>query len=575
MKITKRVFTIFAAFLLVSNVNSQETSSETQLRRPAAIAVGSSHAFVANQRSGSISLIDLETHRVIGEQSAGKKISDICLTKSGQLIVTDFEAHELIVFDVHQTKLTPKQRIPVAQYPIRICFDEKNNRVYLASLWSQRLGWVDLDNGDYNQLDLPFAPKELSITPSGQLIVAAAFGGQLSVFDPNKSHLAITHELPGHNIQGLAVNQESNHLIVSHQVLAERTPLIRQDVHWGMIMSNDLRFLELDRVLATKGSPFERSHLHGVGIPDNAAADPAGIVVRDDGLMVVALSGVDEVAFGRDGDFQLTRLGVGNRPMDVQFGPNQEYAYIVNMFSDSVSVLDLASSQIKTTIELGRSKPKLTPADRGESLFFDGRLSHNGWMSCHSCHTDGHSSGLMTDNLSDNSHQTPKRILSLLGSGETAPYAWNAEVENLETQVRNSILRTMVGDRKPSDQEVSDLAAYIRSLPSPPPLSVARKQVDAELVERGRMRFKSLKCANCHEPGAFTTPKTYHVGLVDEAGHRFFNPPSLRGVSQRSGYFHDKSVGQLEDVFTEEMHQLDDPLSDEQLRELLAFLKSL
>lgn len=574
MKIINRVFTIFAAILLASNVNGQESASKAKLRRPAAIAVGSSHAFVANQRSGSISIIDLDSHHVIGEQKVGQRISDICITKSGQLVAADFGAHELIVIDAQPTRLEIKQRVPVAQYPIRLCIDEEKGRVYVASLWSQRLGWLDLNGNDYHQLDLPFAPKELLLSPKGQLLVAAAFGGQLSVFDPDKRQLATTHVLPGHNIQGLAIDPKSNHLIVSHQVLAERTPLIRQDVHWGMIMSNDLRFLQLDRVLATEGNPFEQSHLHGVGIPDNAAADPAGIAVRDDGLMVVALSGVDEVAFGRDGDFELTRLHVGNRPMDVQLGPNQKNAYIVNMLSDSVSVLDLEESEIATTIQLGPT-PKLTSIDRGESLFFDGRLSHNGWMSCHSCHTDGHSSGLMTDNFSDNSHQTPKRILSLLGSGETAPYAWNAEVEDLETQVRNSILRTMVGDRKPSHQEVNDLAAYIRSLPSPPPLSKARTQIDAELVARGKKRFESLNCTECHKPGEFTTPKTYHVGLVDEAGHRSFNPPSLRGVSQRNGFFHDKSALHLKDVFAEEMHQLDAPLSGDQLDELLAFLKSL
>ena len=38
-------------------------------------------------------------------------------------------------------------------------------------------------------------------------------------------------------------------------------------------------------------------------------------------------------------------------------------------------------------------------------------------MSCHSCHTDGHTSGRLADTLGDDTFGTPKRVLSLLGLG--------------------------------------------------------------------------------------------------------------------------------------------------------------
>jgi hypothetical protein len=65
------------------------------------------------------------------------------------------------------------------------------------------------------------------------------------------------------------------------------------------------------------------------------------------------------------------------------------------------------------------------------------------------------------------------------------------------------------------------------------------------------------------------------VGLRDELGETRFNPPSLRGVGQRDRLFHDNRAAGLESVFTRHRHQLDAELSNDDLRDLLRFLRSL
>jgi cytochrome c peroxidase len=79
----------------------------------------------------------------------------------------------------------------------------------------------------------------------------------------------------------------------------------------------------------------------------------------------------------------------------------------------------------------------------------------------------------------------------------------------------------------------------------------------------------------CHVTPRFTSPESYDVGMVDEKGNREFNPPSLRGVSQRRPFFHDNRASTLEDVFLKHRHQLDEALDDEERVALLAFLRSL
>jgi len=195
-------------------------------------------------------------------------------------------------------------------------------------------------------------------------------------------------------------------------------------------------------------------------------------------------------------------------------------------------------------------------------------------MSCHSCHTDGHSNGLLNDNLGDGSFGAPKRVLSLLGAKDTGPWAWNGGMMDLEKQIRKSI-QTTLRNRKPDDDQVRALAAYVRTLAPAPPLGRFAEKQDQESVRRGRALFEKHNCTSCHTPPVYTSGKTYNVGLTDEVGNTHFNPPSLRGVSQGGPYFHDGRAATLEEVFTRHRHQLKAALTGAELRDLLAFLRTL
>ena len=94
-------------------------------------------------------------------------------------------------------------------------------------------------------------------------------------------------------------------------------------------------------------------------------------------------------------------------------------------------------------------------------------------------------------------------------------------------------------------------------------------------MRRGREVFGRQGCGGCHAPPAYTSGKTYDVGLADEAGNTAFNPPSLRGVGQGGPYFHDGRAVTLEEVFTRHRHQLKEGVKDEEVKDLLRFLETL
>jgi cytochrome c peroxidase len=245
---------------------------------------------------------------------------------------------------------------------------------------------------------------------------------------------------------------------------------------------------------------------------------------------------------------------------------------VANTFADTISVLDLSANKVTGVIHLGDGAASAA-SDRGEQLFYDGRLSHDGWLSCHSCHTDGHTNGLLNDNFSDGSFGTPKRVLSLLGVKDTGPWAWDGHVTDLRAQIRASVETTMRG-RKLTPTQVDDLAAYMGTLrPPPPPVRAARRHPGE--VARGKKVFESRACASCHAPPHYTKVLAYDVGLRDEAGKAAFNPPSLRGVSQGRRFLHDNRAGTLREVFTRHRHGLKGALPGPDLEALVAFLESL
>jgi YVTN family beta-propeller protein len=576
------------ALCLVTPVPSKPADTagdpKPQLRRPVALVLADKdqRLFVANQRSGSVTVIDTASLRPVAEAAVGRRLADLTAAPDGRhLLAVDEAAHQLVVLTRHDTSVRVVRRLEVAPVPVSVRVEDDGTACTVASFWSRRLTRLELQpDGDglsvrvARTVDLPFAPRRQVLLDGGKkVLVADAFGGQLAVVDPVGGAVESVRELPAHNVRGLAVSPDGRRVLLTHQHLNRLAQTTFDDVHWGNVLTNNLRSLSLDGVLQPGADLLRDSRLHYLGDVGYAAGDPAGLAVAADGQVLVALAGVNEISFGREGDASWRRLAVGRRPTAVAASADGRRAYVANTFGDSVSVIDLAAGKVETEIPLG-PQPELSASDRGELLFYNAKLTHDGWFSCHSCHSDGHTNGRLNDNLGDGSFGAPKRVLTLLGVGATEPWAWNGSQADLAAQVRKSILTTMRG-KPPAEEQVQDLVAFLRTLEPPPSAARLTGRLDEAAVQRGRQVFEARSCGTCHTPPAYTSRKTYDVGLTDEVGNRQFNPPSLRGVGQAGPYFHDGRASTLEEVFTRHRHQLSEDLPNQELADLLAFLRSL
>ncbi len=575
---------LLCSLLLPTLTLAATESQQKVLRQPIGLVL--SHdgqtLYAANRLTGTISSVDVAKRVVVGEVNVATQLSDFqAIAETPYLLATDEARHELLLLKADGPRIDVQQRLPVSPYPVSVVISDDGQQCVVASLWSRRLTFVDLPSDSSaeacvtNSLDMPFAPRtQLLVKGDTQLIVADSFGARLAVVDMLKREVMHVREFPGHNIRGMGVSPNGEMLIVAHQMLNELAHTVRNDVHWGLLMSNDLRWLKLDAVLTPGSDLYEGAHMHPLGEAGSATGDPAGLTLTAKGAVVVSLGGVGEIAIGKEDDFSLYRIHVGRRPTALVADRDAKFIYVADTFDDDIAVVDTDEREAIAYISLGE-QPELSLVQQGERLFYNANLSHDSWMSCHSCHTDGHTNGLLNDNFSDDSFGAPKRVLTLLGSANTAPFAWAGTAETLTAQIHKSLTHTMQGDDPPTEEQLTALAAFVETLTPPPSIDLVRGTQDRAAVDRGRELFGNLQCTNCHAPPVFTTPDTYDVGLDDKQGNREFNPPTLLGVGQRGPYFHDNRAASLEEVFLKHKHQLDRDLSATELKDLLSFLRSL
>lgn len=558
--------------------------TEPHWRHPIAMAAVGDRVYIANQKSGTVSVLEAGDLKVLAETPIGEKLSDLQVFSGGKLLAAvDEAAHQVLVLEPKPDGVKVLRRIDVAKSPVSLAVDTQGGRIAVASLWSRRLTLFEAMGESLGFLeqtsviDLPFAPRKMLWLKKGdRLIVADSFGGRLGVVDPAPGKLLFVKTFPGHNIRGLALSEKGDDLLIAQQVLNANSATTHTPVFWGDLMQNVMRSQDLEELLSPGEAPKNTGDLfrtEPLGHPSNATGDPYDVLVLPGGETAVSLSGVGEIAIRRSDLKPFERFDAQSHSTDLLLHPDGRRLLVANTFADSLTIFDLKDWNTQRHVSLGPT-PGLDRIEKGERLFYDARLSLDGWYSCHSCHTDGHTSGHRNDNLSDDSYGAPKRILPLGGVGESGPWAWNAGAKDLASQIHSSIKNTMQGDDRP-EEDIEALVDYLKTLKPAPSLDRMRDTLDEAAVKRGEKVFDEAGCAACHQQPAYTSPETFDVGVSDEKGRKDFNPPSLLGVSQRQELFHDSRAKNLNDVLIKHEHGEAHLLDDKKRADLIALLRSL
>ena len=578
-------------------------------RAPCDVVYMSGLLLVANSKTGTISILDAESGACCSEWKVAESL--IALERCGRwLLALDPETHQIIVIglDTESRTLDVMQRVTLPRYPQNLAVDAASGQVAIASLWSRTVTFCTLSDAGRlmirPRISMPFAPGRLLFTSSDRLVVADNFGGEICVLQSDSGQICRTLEIDGHNIRGLAVNPKTSSLMVTCQTLDSRSFSTYEHVFWGVLMQNGLHSIPLVRLDATDDRRDSASESpkktetatygaasvsqktsksagvqsqYPLGTPSIGSGDPGAMVVTSNDATLVVISGTNQLAFRTASHLPFERLKTGRRPEAICLDEREEVAFVVNRFEDSMTMISLTGEtpEVIGTFSLGPIR-QLTTAEEGERLFYDATVSLDGWYSCHSCHTDGHTNGQLADTFGDETKGAPKKVTSLLGTADTAPWAWNGSRESLEDQVRTSLIISMQTQLSTEQLPIEPLAAFLRALPpAPSVLESAEQLAAAPTLKQAHQEFVRSGCSSCHAGNAYTTPDSVDVGLVDETGSTHFNPPSLRGVSQRGPWFHDGRARTLQEVLHSGHHAPESPLTPEQVSLLEVLLKSL
>jgi YVTN family beta-propeller protein len=305
----------------------------------------------------------------------------------------------------------------------------------------------------------------------------------------------------------------------------------------------------------------------------------------------VVLAGSDAVAvIDLDTQTLHARIPVGANPRGIVVEDGR--AFVLNALEGTISVLDLAAGQVTHTIPV--TELPLDPLLlRGKILFYQAGAPtlSDGAISCATCHFDGGADARTWINFRSGPRNTP----ALGGVAALPPYNWAGDMTELQDTLEDQIRNVMLGDgliesgefdptRDHRDAgrsaDLDALTAYVASLePWPSPYREADGSL-SEAAERGMRLFLSgSPNCGCHTPPLYSDLQAHNLtgAAFSLETYESFDTPTLRGLWATAPYLHDGVAPTLEDVLTrtDPVHSVASGLTEQQLADLIAFLRSL
>lgn len=269
--------------------------------------------------------------------------------------------------------------------------------------------------------------------------------------------------------------------------------------------------------------------------------------------------------------------------------------------------------------------------DLGRKLFFDPRISLDGTVSCARCHQPAlYGTDALPKAIGVKDRANPRGSPTVLNAAMEFVAHWRGDRKNVEDQAQLALIgppsfgnpdfdtamariegiagyRPLFEKAFPGEKNLitpinwaKAIGAYERTLLTPSPFDAYLKgdtRSLSSMEQAGLAKFISTGCVTCHNGvgvggGMFqkfglledywnvTGSKEVDKGRFDvtkeSADMYVFKVPSLRNVAMTPPYFHDGSVAALpEAVRVMARVQLGKTLSDEDIRQIVAFLNSL
>jgi DNA-binding beta-propeller fold protein YncE len=592
----------FAVAVIASHVFSRPISAE---QPPAALPDRSvvdfvftkdgRHIIAANQHADTLSLVDIESGRMLSEAPCGRRPVAVALSPDGRRVyVTSSYSGDVTAFEVAGDGLHHSASLHLGFEPQGIAIAPDGKRAYVALASDSAVAVLALDSfKNVARVEVGRWPRSLSLTPDGNRLAVGVDGdGGVAVVDTNSLRRLYLEDFVGLNLGQMQASPDGKYVYFPWMNYRHR-PITASNIRQGWVLASRIARVRLDRQVRREAIALDRQ--------GQAVADPCGIALSADGqwlycaasgsqeLLVYRTAGLPWQDYGGPGDHvdsklvadpnRFYRIPLGGRPMTIRIGPDGRLVYVANYLLNAIQVFDPQARAVVRTISLG-GPTEQSLVRKGEAIFYDGRRSLDQWYSCHSCHYNGYTNAVTMDTLNDGRFGNYKVVLSLRNVAHTGPWTWHGWQTDLAAGVRKSMVDTMLGP-KPTDQDVEALTAFLGTL-APPPNPYRDKTELQMQARRGEAVYQSQKagCARCHSGPYYTDGKVHDVGTGETGDvYKGYNPPSLIGIYDRPSFLHDGRAKTLEELLkgphNPDLLNSRGSLTKEELDDLIAYLKTL
>ncbi len=309
---------IGVGFAIGSLMYFQLGDLNTQLLKQAELRISGEVLYVENANSNSISVIDLETNKVIRNISVGSSPHDLKISQNQEtLYSTDIDSGTISVINTTTNTLIRQIPTDVSVHGIAIF----NDTLYVGDVYGGKV-LVIKDGVIKGEIKVGSGPEYMEVSPNGKFLYVANLWSPISVVDLEENKV-IKEIDSGKTPHGLVFTNDGSRLFIVN------------------MKSNTLSIIDAEKHEIIKTIAV------GEG-PEYVALTP------DESLAYVTNLGSDTISIIDTRSFEVVNeIQVGDGPHGIAFSSDGDFVYVSNMNGNDVSVIATASNEIVATIPVG------------------------------------------------------------------------------------------------------------------------------------------------------------------------------------------------------------------------------
>jgi YVTN family beta-propeller protein len=573
--------------------------------------------YVACEGSDELRVLDVQSGEVVRSVRVGRVPRGIALSPDGRRIYVTNSWSDTVT-EIDSATLKTVRNLPAGFEPIGVVTDQTGKTLYVANRLSNDVSVIDLSMG-----------REITRLPAGR-------GASYLALSLDGKQLFCTHIYP--NIGNFRTQPNSEITVID---TASRTVVERKQLHsvagvFHVAIARDgklgvaallrpknlipLAHVEHGWAFGNSVTLFGEDVGGTVQVPidelDRYYSLPWGVVITPDkskiflstaaseSITVISVPKLLEYVHAHPGSFAndlsasanyvSARISVGHNPRGALLSPDGSRLYVANRLDDNISVIDTSSESVVATIDLGGPKT-INSLRRGEQLFYTADFAFQGQFGCSNCHLDATIDGLQWNLDPSGFGQNIVDTRSIEDLAGTEPFGWSGSNPDMRAEIGPRPEKYFFRSQSFNNEQLTDLAAFVYSLPFRPNRYRSANGRLTPAQERGKAIFERTKyktrasgnaipvtnqCPYCHSGVKYTSQRKMDVGTGKSTdSSALFDVPQLRDVVYSAPYLHDGSARSLEEIWTKfnpkDQHGVTNDLTIDELHDLIEYLKTL